>query len=487
LVPCRSLAHLSTLRLERIIICLPDLEAIAPNLVHLSLQNSVLDAGHVEWEACDTFAKGIWGDLQTLNLSDACISAPLREVALPSLLDLRMDSFWQLGAGHVQAQGLGQGCPGCTSLCFHLRGMAVEAAEADQADEICRCSDFAALRSVSMVCGPDDPRPQRIWPVIPPALGLPLSVTRLEALGESSSHAPYNTLSLWTALALAGHAIQSRQVPLKELVCTGLSSQLIATEDCVYFADDPEGQLGFECGPNARMAEPTHADLLLYYARVLSLLNGLTSMSLTDSPACSNAMIDVVLAIAPDLRKLDCVIKDSMSAYDEERGLRHSIDCAKLSELQITYVLEDRQQTQATAKVGIFLQDSQCMQRFTLRVAERPTVNDVIVMCLRAQCEEGAELVSSFSKYNEAAACAELRLQRSGSTTGDDEHGIVLTGVVWDLAGVDGEGSVEVEAQKVNLMLTSHMLHHTPVVITHTVLWPCCMPAMMHASRSILL
>jgi hypothetical protein len=53
-VHSRSLGHLSTLNLERVVVCLPELEAAAPALVHLGLQASVLVSGG----GCDTFAKG---------------------------------------------------------------------------------------------------------------------------------------------------------------------------------------------------------------------------------------------------------------------------------------------------------------------------------------------------------------------------------------------------------------------------------------------
>jgi hypothetical protein len=188
------------------------------------------------------------------------------------------------------------------------------------------------------------------------------------------------------------------------------------------------------------MAEPTREDIIEYYARTLILLNGLTSISLTASPACSEAMVDAVLALAPDLCKLDYVIGSSMRAYDEVKGLWHKIYCARLSELQVTYVLEDRQQQQDQAKVVLLFQESQRMQKFTLRVAERPCADNQVFLLMRA--EEGAEFVSTFSKYTEAAACAELCLQRCRSTAGGE---MVRHVVMWDLVGDDGEGRVVME------------------------------------------
>jgi hypothetical protein len=176
-VHCRSLGYLSSLSLERVIVGLPELEVAAPKLVHLSLQASVLAAGSVAYGGCDTFAKGIWGNLQTLNLSGACISALLYWVALPSLLDLSMNNFWQQDKCHVDTYVLGHGCPRSTSLSFHLLDMADF--DAAQNEWFCGCTDFAALRSVSVVCAPDALAPHSKWPVRPPALDLPPLVTRL--------------------------------------------------------------------------------------------------------------------------------------------------------------------------------------------------------------------------------------------------------------------------------------------------------------------
>ena len=448
LVHCRSLGHLSALSLERVIVRLPELEAVAPNLVHLSLHASVLTTGRVARGAlCDTFAKGIWGKLQTLNLSDACTSAPLLDVALPMLLELRMDSFWHQKRRHVRAQGLGQGCPGCTSLSFHLEGMAVEAAEPDRPPwKICMCSAFAALRSVSVVCMPDDLRPGCNWPVLPPALGLPPSVTRLEALCDTSA-SYHGTLNLWTALVLAAYANHYKHTPLKELVCVGFSSYIVTTEDRVQFGDDmdnPEAQMGFTCSHSARLAEATRKDLIHLYSPYLRLLHGRTSISLIGSPACSEEMVDALLAFAPDLRKLDCVLKGSMATHADEGFLGHSFTCTKLSELHITYVLEDRQQHEATATVVIHLYKSECLHKFTLRVAEMPTAGDFILVFLNV--DKGAELVSTCTQYSEAAACAELCVQRRDGTAGDGEQAIWML-VMWNLVGDDGEGWTQVDVR----------------------------------------